>query len=99
MRAMIPGKVFGVQTFGDQLLKDTGVIRIPFFSEDRFFQLVIDSRNKRIYTEDDSHPFQPKWPVKLWSELEPFNLSFDQIKTLRQKGGHWRMGIYSSIFG
>jgi len=52
MRAMIPGKVFGVQTFGDQLLKDTGVIRIPFFSEDRFFQLVIDSRNKRIYTED-----------------------------------------------
>jgi hypothetical protein len=94
--ALLSGNYDQMQTFGDQLLKDTGVIRIPFFSEDRFFQLVIDSRNKRIYTEDDSHPFQPKWPVKLWSELEPFNLSFDQIKTLSQKGGHWHMAMYSS---
>jgi hypothetical protein len=93
--ALLSGNYDQMQAFGDQLLKDRGVIRIPFFSSDRFFQLVIDSRNKHIYTEDDSHPFQPKWPTKSWSELEPFNLSFDQIKTLSQKGGHWHWGISS----
>jgi hypothetical protein len=93
--ALLSGNYDQLQTIGDQLLKDTGVIRIPFYSSDRFFQLVIDSRNKRIYTEDDSHPFQPKWPTRSWSDLEPFNLSFDQIKTLSQKGGHWHWGISS----
>jgi hypothetical protein len=93
---LLSGNYEQMQSFGDQLLKDTGVIRIPFYSSDRFFQLVIDSRNKRIYTEDDSHPFQPKWPSKLWSELLPFNVSFDQIKTLSQKAGHWHGIIWDT---
>lgn len=93
--ALLSGNYDRMQTLGDQMLKDTGIIRIPFYSSERFFQLVIDSRKKHIYTEDDSHPFQPRWPANRWSRLEPFDLSFDQIKTLSQKAGHWHWGISS----
>lgn len=94
--ALLSGNYDQMQSLGDQMLKDTGIIRIPFYSSDRFFQLVIDSHKKRIYTEDDTHPFREKWPTKSWSQLEPFDLSFDQIKTLSQKAGHWHWGISSS---
>jgi hypothetical protein len=39
---------------GDRLLHIKGDIRIPFFSNDRYFYVVLDSNTKRLYTEPDN---------------------------------------------
>jgi hypothetical protein len=75
--------------WGDGLLKAKGSIRIPFYASDRFFRVVIDSREQRIYTEPDEHIFRDHWrtPNTWWADLVSFNLSFGQITGLSQKAG------------
>lgn len=92
---LLSGNYEELERFGDRLLKDRGIIRVPFFSSDSYFQLVIDAGKKHIYTQADPHLFQPKWPTNRWSKLEPFDLPFDQIKKLNQKADHWHVGISS----
>jgi hypothetical protein len=96
---LLTGKYDELEQLGDRLLKTNGRITIPFFSADRFFRLVIDSQKKHIYTEPDPRPFKVKyhsqggmstWGQEMtinewWSELIPFDLSFEEIKGLSQK--------------
>jgi hypothetical protein len=37
--------------YGDRLLAANGRIKIPFFSRDDLFNVVIDSRGRRLFTE------------------------------------------------
>lgn len=92
---LLTGNYDQLERLGDKLLKEKGLIRIPFFSTNSFFQVVVDASKKHVYTEPDPHPFQPKWPTKSWSELQPFDLPFDQIQELSQKAGHWHVGMSS----
>jgi hypothetical protein len=46
-----------LQTLGDKILAAQGTIRIPFYSRDRYFDVVIDSKMKSIYSQPDSHHF------------------------------------------
>lgn len=96
---LLSGNYEELERLGDQLLKDRGSIRIPFFGRDQNLQLVIDSNKKHIYTEADPHPFVTKWPSKYgknyWAEWVSFDLPFDQITGLSQRAGHWRVGISS----
>ena len=85
---LLSGRYDQLELLGDRLLKARGSIRLPFYASDRYFRLVIDSEKRHIYTEADSHPFQEKWPTKWWAELVPFDLAFDQIKSVSQKAGH-----------
>jgi len=77
-----------LERFGDNLLKNKGAIRMPFFSSDRYFQLVIDLGKKHIYTEPDLHPFDGRYARGWWSDLEPFDMSFDQIQKIEQNAAH-----------
>lgn len=95
---LLTGNYEETERLGDRLLEARGKISIPFFSYDRFFKLVIDSAGKRIYTEDDQHPFRARYHTgggvksnqeatvnDWWSQLVPFDLRFDQITELDQK--------------
>ena len=95
---LLAGQYDELEQWGDRLLREKGSIRIAFFASDRFFNLVIDSRQKRLYTEPDSHLFQPRYPAgsRYWANLAPFDLSFDQIKSLSQKA--WTDRNYSKPF-
>jgi hypothetical protein len=85
---LLTGQYDQLELLGDQLLKTTGSIRVPFYASDRFFRLVIDSQKKHIYTEADWHPYEPKYSYGWWTELVPFDLAYDQIKNISQKAGH-----------
>lgn len=95
---LLTGDYSGLESLGDHLLGGSGSIRIPFFAADRFFQLVIDKQKGRFYTEADMHPFEQDareeaWlkSHKYWSDLEPFDLPFAEIKGLSQKAvGRWQ---------
>ena len=96
---LLTGNYEALELLGDKLLRDNGSIRVPFFGRDKYFQLVIDSERKHIFTEPDPHPFKMEYMNKYnedyWAEWVPFDLPFDQIKSLSQKAGHWRVGISS----
>jgi len=93
---LLTGNYGQLELLGDKLLKDKGRIRIPFFGRDKYFELVIDSERKHIYTEPDLHPFMATFPGKFtenyWAELVPFDLPFDQIKALDQHAGRFQYG-------
>ncbi len=91
-----------VEQMGDKVLAAKGQIRIPAVASDRFFWLVIDSKQRRLYTEIDPHPFHPatinsfsmtvsvtdRTRAYVRADLVSFNLAFDQIKTISQKAGY-----------
>jgi hypothetical protein len=85
---LLGGQYDQLELLGDQLLKTNGRIRVPFYASDRFFQLVIDSQRKHVYTEADPHPYEPRLSYGWWADLVPFDLAFAQIKSISQKAYH-----------
>jgi hypothetical protein len=93
---MLTGDYDALEKLGDMLLDAKGTVRIPFFASDRFFNLVIDSKQKRLFTEPDSHPFpRQKYTMGFgawkeaertpsFKELEAFNLAFSDIREISQ---------------
>jgi len=80
-----------LEQMGDRLLKLGHSIRIPFYSSDRFFRVVIDPKRQHIYTESDPHRFEAlstKWLMA----MVPFDLPYDQIKEISQARGHYDDG-------
>jgi tetratricopeptide (TPR) repeat protein len=98
---IIVGKYEDLEEVGDRILKAKGSIKIPFYSKDRYFDVVIDQINQRLFTEPDSHPFTVRYTAhggslkfdenaNPWNaELVPFDLTFDQITAIHQKA-HYR---------
>lgn len=96
---LLVGDYDHLELLGDRLLATRGRIRIPFFSSDRFFYVVIDSGSKSIFTEPDGHSYEkdvargmsnPKffnYVHGYWADLTPFDLHFDQIAKITQKSG------------
>ena len=97
---MISAKYEELEVVGDRILKAKGNIKILFYSDDRYFYVVIDQKNQKLLTLTDSHPFTVRydvhgWPAKVsraptnkneWnSKLVPFDLAFGQITELSQK--------------
>jgi hypothetical protein len=98
---LLTGNYDDLERVGDHLLRVQGNIRIPFYSSHSFFQVVIDSRKKHIYTELDPHPFGNEWYQKYpkfsyWADLVPFDLAFDNIKEISLRAGSFR-APYSSL--
>lgn len=97
---MISSKYEDLEAIGDRILKAKGAIKIPFYSNDRYFYVVIDQKNQRLLTQADSHPFSVRYAMKgvgafssfglastnaFNSELVPFDLGFTQITEISQK--------------
>lgn len=74
-----------VESFGDKILEAKGTLRIPFYSQDALFDVVIDARKRRVYTELDSHVPRNESGSEEMEDLVPFDLSFDQIRAVSQK--------------
>jgi hypothetical protein len=81
--------------FGDAILAQKGKISIPFCDEVHFFDLVIDAREERIYTEPVDRPFVfvngnngsvtlARGKVAGRENLDAFSLPFDEIKKIKQ---------------
>jgi hypothetical protein len=102
---MISAKYEDLEEVGDRILKAKGSIRIPFYSRDRYFNVVIDQKNRRLFTEPDSHPFTVRYSLHSYgvgvstdpadtnphnAELVPFDLPFSEIAGISQKAHSWR---------
>jgi hypothetical protein len=74
-----------LEAFGDQILDAKGSLRIPFYSEDALFDLVIDARQKRIYTEADRYSRSNDSGDSTMAKMMPFTLGFEQIRSITQK--------------
>lgn len=74
-----------LEAFGDQILDAKGTLRIPFYSEDALFDLVIDGRQRRIYTEFDRSSKSNDSGDSTMSKLTPFNLGFEEVRAVSQK--------------
>jgi hypothetical protein len=96
--AMLTADFDAVASLGDRILAAKGSIRIPCVSTDRYFDLVIDARSRRIFTEEDTaHRFSVVFagggevnsPKNEWiGPFDAFSLTFDQINRVRQETKH-----------
>jgi hypothetical protein len=83
---LLSGQYENLQALGDRILAAQGTIRIPFYSRDRFFDVVIDGKLKRLYSQPNSHNLQLRCKFYGYlSEFVPFSLAFDQVKGISQK--------------
>lgn len=74
------------ESFGDKILNAKGTLRIPFYSRDMLFDLVIDKRSRRIRTEIDSRVQSNESGSDRMEPLIAFDLRFDQVTSISQKG-------------
>ena len=74
-----------VARVGNEILKAKGSLRIPFFSRDSLFWLVLDQRKQRIYTELNVRMPRNGFSSPDLSPMVPFDLSFTAVKGLRQR--------------
>ena len=54
---MLVGDYPELENLGDRILSAKGEIRLPFFSKDKYFDVVIDSKKRRIYSVPSPLPF------------------------------------------
>jgi hypothetical protein len=96
---MLVGDYPEVENVGDRILTAKGDIRLPFFSKDKYFDVVIDSKKRRIYSVASPLPFVVQYPLNGsgigrhtgsadhndWNAaLVPFDLSFAEITSVSQ---------------
>jgi hypothetical protein len=74
-----------LEAFGDTILDAKGILRIPFYSRDALFNLVIDTRTHHIRTEPDPHVRLNESGSDKMQIMMPFDLPFDQVVSIDQK--------------
>lgn len=74
-----------LESFGDTILEAKGVLKIPFYSRDALFNLVIDTRTHHIRTEPDPHVRLNESGSDKMQTMMPFDLAFDQVEAIDQK--------------
>jgi hypothetical protein len=74
-----------LEAFGDTILDAKGILRIPFYSRDALFNLVIDARTHHIRTEPDPHVRLNESGSDKMQVMMPFDLAFDQVTSIDQK--------------
>jgi hypothetical protein len=96
---MLVGDYPEVENVGDRMLTAKGDIRLPFFSKDKYFDVVIDGKKRRIYSVASPLPFVVQYALNGsgigrhtgsadhndWNAaLVPFDLSFAEITSVSQ---------------
>ena len=97
---LLLGKYEELEQLGDKIINAKGDIKVPFYASDRFFNLVVDARQHRIFSEADQHAFRVRytitWPQTIhenvetngWTpDLVPFDLPFATISSISQHTG------------
>jgi len=74
-----------LEAFGDTILDAKGILKIPFYSRDALFNLVIDTRTRHIRTEPDPHVRLNESGSDKMQVMMPFDLAFDQVTSIDQK--------------
>lgn len=74
-----------LELFGDKILRAKGSIRVPFYSRQSLFYLVIDSKAQRIYTETNPLQRSNESGAAEMADLVPFELKFADITEISQK--------------
>jgi hypothetical protein len=83
--ALLSAQYEDFESFGDKLLEAKGSIRLPFYSRQSLFYVVVDSRKKRVYTEENSLVKLNEAGSEEMADWIPFDLSFDEITEINQK--------------
>jgi hypothetical protein len=84
--ATLLGKPYeDVESLGDKILAAKGTLRVPFYSRDSLFELVIDTKNHRLYTQADGRFPANEAGSDRMLPLEPFDVHFEQISSLSQR--------------
>jgi hypothetical protein len=83
--ALLSAQYEDFESFGDKLLEAKGSIRLPFYSKQSLFSVVVDSRKRRIYTEENSLVKFNEAGSDEMADWVPFDLTFDEITELSQK--------------
>jgi tetratricopeptide (TPR) repeat protein len=60
---MLVGEYTEVEQLGDRILRAKGAIHIPFFSRDKYFDVIIDAKKGRIYSVTSPDPFAVQYPM------------------------------------
>ena len=68
-----------------ETMRRTGSLRIPFYSRERPFWLVIDGKNQRILTENHPAYTTNQGVVDGLASTQAFSVAFDQIRSVRQE--------------
>jgi hypothetical protein len=74
-----------VESFGDLILEAKGSLRLPFYSRGTLFDLVIDSGTRHLRTERDERVSTNEAGSDRMTDLEPFDMPFEQVASLSQK--------------
>jgi tetratricopeptide (TPR) repeat protein len=74
-----------LESLGDKILEAKGDLRIPFYSGDALFDLVIDGRTRHIKTEPDGHVRSNESGSDKMPRLLSFDVAFDDIRDIDQK--------------
>jgi hypothetical protein len=74
-----------LESFGDFILEAKGTLRLPFYSREALFDVVLDTRNRRIRTEMDDRLPKNESGVDKIPTLLVFDISFDQLTGIDQK--------------
>lgn len=83
--ALLSASYEDLERLGDSILKAKGVLRVPFFSSNARFWLVIDARSQRLSTEFDlQQPSNVNGSDQL-GELVPFDHPFASVSGIHQR--------------
>lgn len=83
--ALLTASYEDLQSLGDRILDAKGSIKIPFYSRQSLFWVVIDSRKRRLYTEENQAASQNEAGTDDLEDMVAFDLKFDDITALSQK--------------
>lgn len=83
--AMLSAPYEDFESFGDKLLEAKGSLRLPFYSKQSIFYVVIDAKRRRIYSEANSLMRSNESGSEDMADWIPFDLSFDEITEISQK--------------
>jgi hypothetical protein len=95
---MISEQYSDVEKLGDRILAGVGQLRIPGYSNNGFFWLIINQENRKLYTEPDPSPFSTRWGDQWNGQLVPFDLGFTDIKEISQNAKGSEKGGGAGMF-
>jgi hypothetical protein len=81
---LLTGPYSEVERVGDEVIAKKGQLRVPYFDRHRLFYLVIDGREHRVFSEENTAHSQNEAGNPEMLEGLPVDLKFDAVTGIRQ---------------
>jgi len=82
--ALVSSPYEQVEAFGDLVLRAKGTLKIPFFDRMQRFWLVIDAKERRLYTEVDAKRPKNDYGSDDLQVVPPFSIAFNDVRRIQQ---------------